>query len=132
MHALEEFGVHKKVSSFVIPLGYSFNLDGTTLYLSLASIFVAQAAGLDLSINAQLYIMLTLMLTSKGVAGVAKASFVILLGTVASFHIPEWPVYMIFGIDAIMDMARTSVNVIGNCLAAVVIAKSEGEFEESI
>jgi proton glutamate symport protein len=93
---------------------------------------VAQAAGLDLSINAQLYIMLTLMLTSKGVAGVAKASFVILLGTVASFHIPEWPVYMIFGIDAIMDMARTSVNVIGNCLAAVVIAKSEGEFEESI
>jgi len=128
MHSLEKFGVHKKVASFVIPLGYSFNLDGTTLYLSLASVFVAQAAGIELSLSTQLYILLTLMLSSKGVAGVAKASFVILLGTVASFHLPEWPVYMIFGIDAIMDMARTSVNVIGNCLAAVVIAKSEGEF----
>jgi proton glutamate symport protein len=127
MTAMEQFGVHKKVYSFVLPMGYSFNLDGTTLYLSLASIFVAQAAGIQLPLTTQLYIMLTLMLSSKGVAGVAKASFVILLGTIATFHLPEWPVYMIFGIDALMDMARTSVNVIGNCLATVIIAKSENE-----
>lgn len=132
MNAMEKLGVHKKVYSFVLPMGYSFNLDGTTLYLSLATIFVAQASGMQLPMSTQLYILLTLMLTSKGVAGVAKASFVILLGTIATFHLPEWPVYMIFGVDAIMDMARTSVNVIGNCLATVVIAKSEGEFEESI
>ena len=130
MSAMEKLGVHKKVYSFVLPMGYSFNLDGTTLYLSLAAIFVAQASGVDLPLSTQLYIMLTLMLTSKGVAGVAKASFVILLGTIATFHLPEWPVYMIFGVDAIMDMARTSVNVLGNCLATVVIAKSEGEFVE--
>lgn len=130
MTAMEKLGVHKKVYSFVLPMGYSFNLDGTTLYLSLAAIFVAQASGVQLPFTTQLYILLTLMLTSKGVAGVAKASFVILLGTIATFHLPEWPVYMIFGVDAIMDMARTSVNVIGNCLATVVIAKSEGEFIE--
>jgi proton glutamate symport protein len=130
MAAMEKFGVHKKVYSFVLPMGYSFNLDGTTLYLSLASIFVAQASGIQLPLSTQLFIMLTLMLTSKGVAGVAKASFVILLGTIATFHLPEWPVYMIFGIDAIMDMARTTVNVIGNCLATVVIAKSENEWDE--
>jgi proton glutamate symport protein len=130
MSAMEKLGVHKKVYSFVLPMGYSFNLDGTTLYLSLAAIFVAQASGVSLPLSTQLYIMLTLMLTSKGVAGVAKASFVILLGTIATFHLPEWPVYMIFGVDAIMDMARTSVNVLGNCLATVVIAKSEGEFVE--
>ena len=132
MTAMEKLGVHKKVYSFVLPMGYSFNLDGTTLYLSLAAIFVAQASGVQLPISTQLYILLTLMLTSKGVAGVAKASFVILLGTIATFHLPEWPVYMIFGVDAIMDMARTSVNVIGNCLATVVVAKSEGEFIESV
>ena len=130
MSAMEKLGVHKKVYSFVLPMGYSFNLDGTTLYLSLAAIFVAQASGMQLPFSTQLYILLTLMLTSKGVAGVAKASFVILLGTVATFHLPEWPVYMIFGVDAIMDMARTSVNVLGNCLATVIVAKSEGEFVE--
>jgi proton glutamate symport protein len=130
MSAMEKLGVHKKVYSFVLPMGYSFNLDGTTLYLSLAAIFVAQASGVQLPFSTQLYILLTLMLTSKGVAGVAKASFVILLGTIATFHLPEWPVYMIFGVDAIMDMARTSVNVLGNCLATVIIAKSEGEFVE--
>ena len=132
MSAMEKLGVHKKVYSFVLPMGYSFNLDGTTLYLSLAAIFVAQASGMQLPFSTQLYILLTLMLTSKGVAGVAKASFVILLGTVATFHLPEWPVYMIFGVDAIMDMARTSVNVLGNCLATVIIAKSEGEFVEQV
>ena len=130
MSAMEKLGVHKKVYSFVLPMGYSFNLDGSTLYLSLATIFVAQASGTQLSFSTQLAILLTLMLSSKGVAGVAKASFVILLGTIATFHLPEWPVYMIFGVDAIMDMVRTSVNVLGNCLATVVIAKSEGEFVE--
>lgn len=130
MSAMEKLGVHKKVYSFVLPMGYSFNLDGTTLYLSLATIFVAQASGTPLTFSTQLAILLTLMLSSKGVAGVAKASFVILLGTIATFHLPEWPVYMIFGVDAIMDMVRTSVNVLGNCLATVVIAKSEGEFAE--
>ncbi len=131
MSAMDKLGVHKKVYSFVLPMGYSFNLDGTTLYLSLAAIFVSQAAGIHMPLSTQLYILLTLMLTSKGVAGVAKASFVILLGTVATFHLPEWPIYVIFGVDSIMDMARTSVNVLGNCLATVIIAKSEGELAEA-
>ncbi|MFN8310997.1 MAG: dicarboxylate/amino acid:cation symporter [Chitinophagales bacterium] len=125
MKAMEHYGVPKKVYSFVLPLGYSFNLDGTTLYLSLALIFVAQAGGVSLTLSQQLYMMLTLMLSSKGVAGVAKASFVILYGTVAMFHLPEWPVFLVFAADAVMDMARTAVNVIGNCLATVVISKSE-------
>jgi proton glutamate symport protein len=130
MSAMERLGVPKQIYAFVLPMGYSFNLDGSTLYLSLATIFVAQAGGIHLPFGTQLYILFTLMLSSKGVAGVAKASFVILLGTIATFHLPEWPVYVIFGVDAIMDMARTAVNVLGNCLATVVIAKSEGEFTE--
>jgi len=113
-----------------MPTGYSFNLDGTTLYLSLAAIFVAQAAGIHLSLSEQLLIVFTLMLTSKGVAGVPRASLVILLGTAASFNLPEWPILAILGIDELMDMARTSVNVLGNCLATVVIARSEGAFQE--
>jgi proton glutamate symport protein len=117
--------------AFVMPTGYSFNLDGTTLYLSLASIFVAQAAGIDLPLSQQLLIVFTLMLTSKGVAGVPRASLVILLGTAASFNLPEWPILAILGIDELMDMARTSVNVLGNCLATVVIARSEGAFQET-
>ncbi|MBU3676961.1 MAG: cation:dicarboxylase symporter family transporter, partial [Chitinophagaceae bacterium] len=131
---MELFGVPRKIVSFVMPLGYSFNLDGTTLYLSLASIFVAQACGVELSIGHQLFIVFTLMLTSKGVAGVPRASFVILLGTIASFsHLgfTEWPLYIILGIDALMDMARTSINVLGNCLASAVIARWEGELDES-
>ena len=132
MKALEEYGVSRKVVAFTMPMGYSFNLDGTTLYLSLATIFVAQAAGIDLSTSVQISIMLTLMLTSKGVAGVPRASLVILMGTLASFNLPVEPVFIILGIDELMDMARTSVNVIGNCLATVVIAKSEGElFDEN-
>ena len=129
MENMEALGVPRKIVSFVIPTGYSFNLDGTTLYLSLASVFVAQAAGINLSFGEQLLMVFTLMLTSKGVAGVPRASLVILLGTVASFHLPEWPVYIILGIDTLMDMARTSVNVLGNCLATVVIAKWEKEFK---
>ncbi|ALD21457.1 dicarboxylate/amino acid:cation symporter [Hymenobacter sp. DG25A] len=128
MEAMESIGVPRRVVAFVMPTGYSFNLDGTTLYLSLASVFVAQAAGIDLSFGQQLIMVFTLMLTSKGVAGVPRASLVILLATVASFNLPAWPVFIILGIDALMDMARTAVNVTGNCLATAVIARWEGEF----
>jgi proton glutamate symport protein len=129
MERMEEFGVPRKIVAFVMPTGYSFNLDGTTLYLSLATVFVAQVSGIHLPLDRQLLIVFTLMLTSKGVAGVPRASMVILLGTVASFGLPAWPVYIILGIDELMDMARTSVNVIGNCLATAVIARWEGELE---
>lgn len=129
MAAMEKFGVPRKIVSFVMPMGYSFNLDGTTLYLSLATIFVAQAAKVELSIAHQFAIVLTLMLTSKGVAGVPRASLVILLGTATSFGLPVEPIFIILGIDELMDMARTSVNVIGNCLATAVVAKWEGELE---
>lgn len=128
MEVMEAFGVPRKIIAFVMPTGYSFNLDGTTLYLSLASIFVAQAAGIDLPFEQQLLMVFTLMLTSKGVAGVPRASLVILLGTAASFDLPVEPIFIILGIDELMDMARTSVNVIGNCLATVVIARWEGEW----
>lgn len=130
MESMEKFGIPRKIVAFVIPTGYSFNLDGTTLYLSLASIFVAQAAGINLPLEKQLLICFTLMLTSKGVAGVSRASLVILLGTAVSFGLPVEPIFIILGIDVLMDMARTSVNVIGNCLATAVIARSEKEFDE--
>ncbi len=122
---MEQFGVPKHIVAFVIPTGYSFNLDGSTLYLSLASVFVAQAAGVNLSFGQQLLMMLTLMLTSKGVAGVPRAALVILAGTVSTFHLPMEGVAVLLGIDALMDMARTSVNVVGNCLASAVVAKWE-------
>ena len=131
MEAMINMGVPRRVVAFVMPTGYSFNLDGTTLYLSLASVFVAQAAGVDLSLGQQLIMVFTLMLTSKGVAGVPRASLVILLATVASFNLPAWPVFIILGIDALMDMARTAVNVIGNCLATAVVARWEGEFVDN-
>ena len=130
MESMEKFGIPRKIVAFVIPTGYSFNLDGTTLYLSLATIFVAQAAGIDLPIDKQIVICFTLMLTSKGVAGVSRASLVILLGTAVSFGLPVEPIFIILGIDVLMDMARTAVNVIGNCLATAVIARSENEFDE--
>jgi proton glutamate symport protein len=129
MENMEKLGVPRKIVSFVLPTGYSFNLDGTTLYLSLASIFLAQAGGIELSLGQQLLIVFTLMLTSKGVAGVARASLVILSGTAVTFGLPEWPIAMILGVDVLMDMARTAVNVVGNCLASCVIARWEGEFE---
>lgn len=132
MEAMERIGVPRKIVSFVMPTGYSFNLDGTTLYLALASVFVAQAAGIEMSWGAQLIMVFTLMLTSKGVAGVPRASLVILLGTAASFNLPTEPIFVILAIDSLMDMARTSVNVIGNCLATVVIAKWENEFSPPI
>lgn len=128
MEEMEKLGVPRKIVAFVMPTGYSFNLDGTTLYLALAAVFVAQAAGIPLSWEQQLVMVFTLMLTSKGVAGVPRASLVILLGTVASFDLPVWPVFAILGIDELMDMARTSVNVTGNCLATAVVARWEGEF----
>lgn len=130
MKALEDFGCSRKIVSFVLPMGYSFNLDGTTLYLSLATVFVAQVSGIDLSWGQQLSILLILMLTSKGVAGVPRASLVILLGTASSFGLPLEPIFLIFGVDELMDMARTSTNVIGNSLATCVIAKSEGELKD--
>jgi proton glutamate symport protein len=130
MESMEKFGIPRKIVAFVIPTGYSFNLDGTTLYLSLASIFVAQAAGIDLPIEKQIVICFTLMLTSKGVAGVSRASLVILLGTAVSFGLPVEPIFIILGIDVLMDMARTSVNVIGNCLATCVVARTENEFDD--
>jgi len=129
MEAMEALGVPRQTVAFIMPTGYSFNLDGSTLYLSLAAIFVAQAAGIHMSLGQQLLLMFTLMLTSKGVAGVSRASIVILLGTVGSFGLPVEPVFILLGIDQLMDMARTSVNVLGNCLATVVIAKWEGDFE---
>jgi len=129
MQKMEEFGVPQKIVSFVLPLGYTFNLDGTTLYLSLASVFVAQASGIDMPFGTQLLMLLTLMLTSKGVAGVSRASLVILLGTVSSFGLSTLPVFLILGVDALMDMGRTATNVIGNSLASVVIARWEKEFD---
>jgi len=131
MENMERFGVPRRIVSFVIPTGYSFNLDGTSLYLSLASIFVAQAAGIDLSIGQQLIIAFTLMITSKGVAAVPRASLIVLIATADQFGLPTFVIAAILGIDELMDMARTSVNVIGNCLATVVVSKWEGEFDET-
>jgi len=131
MERMEALGVPRRIVAFVMPTGYSFNLDGSTLYLSVASIFVAQASGISLSLGQQLLMMLTLMLTSKGVAGVPRASLVILMGTVASFNLPIEAAIALIGVDVLMDMARTTVNLIGNCLATVVMARWEGDFDDS-
>jgi proton glutamate symport protein len=131
MEVLERLGVPRRIVSFILPLGYSFNLDGSTLYLSLAAVFVAQAANVELTTGQQLTMLLTLMLTSKGVAGVPRASLVILAGTLASYDLPLVGITLILGVDELMDMARTMTNVVGNCLATVVIAKWEGEFKEA-
>src|SRR5579872_6139648 len=123
---MERFGVPKHIVGFVIPAGYSFNMDGSTLYLSIACLFVAQAAGVHLSLGSQLLIMLTLMLTSKGVAGVPRAAIVILSGALTTFRLPLEGVAVLLGVDALLDMGRTSINVLGNCLAAAVVARWEG------
>jgi len=128
MENLARLGVPRRIVGFVLPTGYSFNMDGTTLYLSLASVFVAQAAGVQMSLVDQILMVAVLMLTSKGIAGVPRASLVILLGTLASFKLPVEGVILILGVDELMDMARTATNVVGNCLATVVIAKWEGAF----
>jgi len=130
MEEMEALGVPRRILSFVIPTGYSFNLDGSTLYLSMAMVFVAQAAGVHLALGEQVFILLTLMLSSKGVAGVPRAVLVVMLATAATVHLPTEPILVILGIDALMDMGRTAINVIGNCLASVVIARWEGVFGE--
>jgi proton glutamate symport protein len=126
-----QLGVPRRIVSFVLPTGYAFNMDGTTLYLAMASVFVAQAAGINMPLSEQLLMMFTLMLTSKGLAAVPRASLVILSGTLTQFGLPLQGVAVILGVDALMDMARTSLNVVGNCLATVVMARSEGSFEVS-
>jgi proton glutamate symport protein len=128
MENMERLGVSRRIVAFVIPTGYSFNLDGSTLYLAVASIFVAQAAGVHLTVGQQVIMLLTLMVTSKGVAGVPRASLVILSGTLLYFGLPLEAVAIILGVDELMDMGRTTVNVIGNCLAAVIMGRWEGEF----
>ena len=129
MEAMEAIGVPRQIVAFVIPTGYSFNLTGSSLYLSVAAIFVAQVSGMHLSLGQQLLIMLTLMLTSKGVAGVSRAALVILLATATSTGLPTEPIFLLLGVDQLLDMGRTAVNVLGNCLAAVVMAKWEGDFQ---
>ena len=129
MKNMELLGVPRRIVSFVLPTGYSFNLDGSTLYLALASVFVAQAAGIDMPISTQVLMMLTLMLTSKGVAAVPRAALVILSGALAQFNLPFQGIAVILGVDALMDMARTSINLVGNCLATVVMARWEGVFD---
>ena len=123
---MERFGVPPHIVAFVIPTGYSFNADGSTLYLSLASVFVAQAAGIHLSLGQQLLMMLMLMLTTKGVAGIPRQALVLLAGALSAFHLPMEGVAVLLGVDAVLDMARTSVNVLGNCLASAVVARWEG------
>ena len=129
LRLMQQFGVPRRIAAFVMPAGYSFNLDGSTLYLALASVFIAQAAGIQLTLAQQLPMMLTLMLTSKGVAAVPRASLVILSGTLTTFGLPLEGVAVILGVDAFLDMARTSINLVGNCLASAVMARWEGEFD---
>jgi proton glutamate symport protein len=131
LEVMERFGVPKNIVGFVLPTGYSFNLDGTTLYLSLASVFVAQLAGLQMTIGQQLVMMLTLMLTSKGVAGVPRAALVVLTATLTQFRLPLEGAAILLGIDQIMDMGRTAVNVMGNCIATAVVARWEGVFDDA-
>jgi proton glutamate symport protein len=130
LEVMERFGVPKAIVSFVLPTGYSLNLDGSTLYLSAASLFIAQLAGIPLTIGQQLLMMLTLMLTSKGVAGVPRAGLVILTATLTTFGLPLEGAALLLGIDQILDMGRTAVNVMGNCIATVVVARWEGVFDD--
>lgn len=128
---MERLGVPRRIVSFVLPMGYSFNLDGSTLYLSLAAVFVAQASNIHLTLGQQLLILLTLMLSTKGIAAVPRASLVVLAGTLAQFGLPLEGIAVILGVDELMDMARTSTNVIGNCMATAVVARWEGEFNDA-
>jgi proton glutamate symport protein len=131
LEVMERFGVPKNIVSFVLPTGYSFNLDGTTLYLSVASIFVAQLAGIDLTWGQQLVMMLTLMVTSKGVAGVPRAALVVLTATLTTFGLPLEGAAILLGVDQVLDMGRTAVNVMGNCIATAVVARWEGVLDDT-
>jgi proton glutamate symport protein len=128
LEEMELFGVPRETVAFVLPTGYSFNMDGAAIYQSLALIFVAQAAGMHLSVGQQIMMMLTLMISSKGTAGVARGSLLIVFAAATSFHLPMQPLFLLFAIDQLMDMGRTVVTVLGNCVACVVIARWEGEF----
>jgi Na+/H+-dicarboxylate symporter len=129
MERMEEFGVPRWIVSFVIPTGYSFNMTGSSIYLSMAAIFAAQAAGIHLSVVQQIVLLATLVLTSKGIAGVPRATLIVLLAVAGSFQIPAAAVLMLLGVDTLMDMGRTAMNVIGNCMAAAVVARWEGELK---
>jgi Na+/H+-dicarboxylate symporter len=131
MEAMERLGVPRQIVAFVMPTGYSFNLDGSTLYLSLTALFVAQAAGVELPVGQQLLLLLTLMLTSKGVAGVPRAALVVLTATLTQFGLPLEGAAILLGIDQVMDMGRTAVNVMGNCIATAVVARWEGVFDDA-
>jgi proton glutamate symport protein len=128
MEAMEAFGVSRKVVAFVIPAGYSFNMDGSSVYLTMGAIFTAQAAGMHLDLSSQITIVLILMLASKGVSGIPRATLMVLMATATSLRLPAEPIFVILGIDAVMDMGRTTANVVGNCLASAVVAKWEGQF----
>jgi proton glutamate symport protein len=132
MEQMEEFGVPRWIVSFVIPTGYSFNMTGSSIYLSMAALFASQAGGLHLSVTQQIVLLTTLVLTSKGIAGVPRATLVILMAVASSFQIPAAAVLMLLGIDTLMDMGRTAMNVIGNCLAAAVVARWEGELRPTV
>ena len=125
MERMEEFGVPRWIVSFVIPTGYSFNMTGGSVYLSMAAVFVAQAAGIHLSFGRQIAVVLVLMAASKGIAGVPRASLVVLLATASAVHLPTAPILLILGVDTLMDMGRTMMNVVGNCMAAAVIGRTE-------
>ena len=127
MERMEEFGVPRWIVSFVIPTGYRFNMTGSSIYVSMAALFAAQAGGIHLSVIQQIVLLATLVITSKGIAGVPRATLVILMGAAGSFHIPIAAVLMLLGVDAFMDMGRTAMNVIGNCIAVPVVAQWEGE-----
>jgi proton glutamate symport protein len=131
MERMEEFGVPRWIVSFVIPLGYSFNMDGASVYLSMASIFAAQASGIHLSLGQQIAMLATLVLASKGVTGVPRATLVVLLATASAIHISTAPILLILGVDTLMDMGRTTMNIVGNCMASAVIARSEGSLFDS-
>jgi Na+/H+-dicarboxylate symporter len=127
LEQLQRFGVSRRIASFVLPLGYSFNLDGTMAYTTFAAMFIAQAYGADMPLSKQLLMAATLMITSKGVAGVPRASLVVILATLKQFGLPEAGLFLIIGIDQFLDMGRSATNVIGNSLAASVVAKFEGD-----
>lgn len=130
LDALDRFGVPPKIASFVLPLGYSFNLDGSMMYMTFASIFIAQAYGIDLSWSTMIQMLLILMITSKGIAGVPRASLVVITGTLAQFNIPEAGILLILAVDQFLDMGRTATNVIGNAVASVVVARWEGQLDK--